>query len=68
MNMLQVIQQGASARRNLPCPFCGETPPLASRIAGRVLVGCENDDCPANPQVAADTLVQARALWNIRRA
>ncbi len=23
MNMWQVIQQGASARRSLPCPFCG---------------------------------------------
>ena len=66
MNMWQVIQQGASARRSLPCPFCGADPPLAAQIAGRFIVGCENDDCAANPQVSADGLSQAWDRWNKR--
>ena len=66
MNMLQVIQQGARARRSLPCPFCGEGPPLAAHIAGRFIVGCENDDCAANPQVSAPSLHDAWARWNKR--
>ena len=50
--MLQVIQRGAaqSARRTLPCPFCGDDPPLAGQIAGRFFVACENDGCAANPR------------------
>ena len=68
MNMLQVIQRGAnsSARRTLPCPFCGEAPPLAAQIAGRFIVGCENEDCAANPQVAAQSLSEAWTRWNKR--
>lgn len=66
MNMLQVIQRGASSRRTLPCPFCGADPPLAAQIAGRFIVACENDDCAANPQVSASDLAQAWALWNRR--
>ncbi|HWX90768.1 MAG TPA: hypothetical protein VNY75_10705 [Rhizomicrobium sp.] len=72
MNMLQVIQKGAAEAlqhsRTLPCPFCGEPPPLAARIAGKFVVACENEDCAANPQVCAPTLDQAWARWNIRRA
>ncbi len=70
MNMLQVIQRGAqeTARRArcLPCPFCGADPPLAARIAGRFVVGCESDDCAASPQVAGGTLDYAWARWNRR--
>ena len=70
MNMLQVIQRGAAetARRepNLPCPFCGEDPPLAAWIAGRLVVGCESDDCAANPQFAAASLQDAWDRWNRR--
>ncbi len=66
MNMLQVIQRGAVARRSLPCPFCGENPPLATQIAGRFIVGCENDSCAANPQVSATDLNSAWARWNKR--
>ena len=67
MNMLQVIQRGAAAaRRSLPCPFCGADPPLASQIAGRFIVACENDDCAANPQVCADNLQTAWERWNTR--
>jgi len=70
MNMLEVIQRGAqgAARRSssLPCPFCGTDPPLASRIAGRFIVGCESDDCFAHPQVASADLEDAWARWNRR--
>jgi hypothetical protein len=66
MNMLQVIQRGAVARRSLPCPFCGEDPPLAAQIAGRFIVGCENEDCAANPQVSAQSLSDAWTRWNNR--
>jgi hypothetical protein len=72
MNMLQVIQKGAAEAlqqsRTLPCPFCGEPPPLAARIAGKFVVACENEDCAANPQVCALTLNEAWTRWNIRRA
>jgi hypothetical protein len=69
MNMLQVIRRGAvqSARRSLPCPFCGEDPPLAAQIGGRFVVGCESEDCAANPQVCAPTLGEAWTRWNTRR-
>jgi hypothetical protein len=48
------------------CPFCGADPPLAVQRAGRFLVGCEAEDCPANPQVSAATLEDAWAGWNRR--
>jgi hypothetical protein len=70
MNMLQVIQRGAqdAARRERPqpCPFCGADSPLAARIAGKFLVGCESEHCAANPQVSGATLVDAWASWNTR--
>jgi len=69
MNMLQTIQRcaRAPAHRTLTCPFCGEDPPLAALpIAGRYVVGCENDDCPACPQTAGSTLAEAWAKWNRR--
>jgi hypothetical protein len=68
MNMLQVIQRGddASRLRCLPCPFCGSDPPLATRIAGQFVVGCESDDCAAHPQVAAASLDDAWDRWNKR--
>ena len=67
MNMVEVIARGAAQRmRDLPCPFCGADPPLAAKIAGRFVVGCENDDCAANPQVAAIDLMQAWDKWNRR--
>jgi len=71
MNMWQVIAQGAESSGRpssaaLTCPFCGADPPLAVRRAGRFLVGCEAEDCPANPQVSAATLEDAWAGWNRR--
>jgi hypothetical protein len=74
MNMLDVIVKGAAEaarheRRPAPpltCPFCGTDPPLASQIAGRFIVGCESDDCHANPQVSGSSVGEAWAKWNIR--
>ncbi len=69
MNMWQVIAQGAEGARRptvQPCPFCGADPPLTVRRAGRFLVGCEAEECPANPQVSAATLEDAWAGWNRR--
>lgn len=75
MNMWQVIARGAEGAPRptappsamQPCPFCGADPPLAVRRAGRFLVGCEAEDCPANPQVSAPTLEDAWADWNRRK-
>ena len=70
MNMLEVIVKGAeeSARcgRPAPCPFCGTDPPLAARIAGKFIIGCESDDCAANPQVSGPTVSAAWERWNAR--
>ena len=68
MNMLEVIRQGAHrpGPRHLPCPFCGAEPPLASKIAGRFVVGCESDDCAANPQVCGSSVALAWERWDRR--
>ncbi|HKY19273.1 MAG TPA: Lar family restriction alleviation protein [Rhizomicrobium sp.] len=70
--MLEVIRQGAqdSAKRArpLPCPFCGTPPPLAAHVAGHFVVGCENEDCAANPQVSAASPGAAWEKWNDRPA
>ena len=68
MNMLQVIQRGAahSAQRTLLCPFCGGAPPLAARIAESFVVGCDSEDCAANPQVSGATVGEAWERWNRR--
>src|SRR3954464_11808161 len=51
----------------LTCPFCGTDPPLAAQIAGRFIVGCDSDDCHANPQVSGQSVAEAWAKWNSRR-
>lgn len=67
LTMAQVINIGASRRPvPQPCPFCGEDPPLASMDRNRFVVGCVGDDCPACPEVSADTLEGAWAAWNKR--
>jgi hypothetical protein len=69
MNMVEVIARGAVRRApDLPCPFCGADPPLAAKIAGRFVVGCENDDCAANPQVSGPSVTEAWERWNRRTA
>jgi len=54
-------------RPTAPCPFCGTDPPLASQVAGRFIVGCDSDDCHANPQVSGQSVSEAWAKWNSRR-
>ena len=68
MNILQVIQRGAaeSARRERTLPFLLRSPPLAARIAGRFVVGCESDDCAVGPQVAAANMEDVWNCWNRR--
>ena len=69
MNMLQVIVKGAAdsvQREPAPCPFCGTDPPLAAQIADKFVVGCESDDCAANPQVSGPTVRDAWERWNMR--
>ena len=71
MNMLEVIVNGAeeAVRRDRPpltCPFCGSDPPLASQSAGHFVVGCDSDDCHANPQVCGQSVSEAWARWNSR--
>lgn len=48
------------------CPFCGEVPGLARQVNGMHLVGCENDDCPVNPQAGDRDLTAAWRKWNRR--
>jgi hypothetical protein len=55
-------------REDLPCPWCGADPDHAVLRAGRYLVGCENEDCPANPQVGGATVFEAWKNWNRRAA
>lgn len=55
----------------LPCPFCGEDPPLAAEKIGpssfrNFIVGCENEDCPAEPKVSGHTVAEAWKKWNTR--
>lgn len=67
LTMADVIRIGAS-KRAAPCvcPFCGEDPPLAHMVRNKFVVRCESDDCPACPEVSADTLEGAWLLWNKR--
>jgi hypothetical protein len=67
LTMLDAIKAGV-IKRPIPavCPWCGENPPLASLIAGRFIVGCENEDCHAQPQVSGNTPEQAWKHWNAR--
>jgi len=69
MNMVEVIARGAASARRMPdrpCPFCGADPPLAAQIAGRFVVGCESEDCAANPHVSGLKLAEAWEKWNRR--
>lgn len=48
------------------CPWCASEPPLAAGIAGKFIVGCENDDCFVQPQVSGGTMSEAWARWDSR--
>jgi hypothetical protein len=72
LSMAEVVDRGM-ARREMPavCPFCGDDPPLAAvgysfGRSPRYMVGCQNDDCPAQPSVSGDTIDEAWARWNRR--
>ncbi|HXA85770.1 MAG TPA: Lar family restriction alleviation protein [Candidatus Dormibacteraeota bacterium] len=66
--MADVIRIGAS-KREIPevCPFCGADPGLAQMIFGTFIVGCDEEDCPSNPQTSGKTLNEAWAKWNTRK-
>jgi ssDNA-binding Zn-finger/Zn-ribbon topoisomerase 1 len=50
-----------------PCPFCGHEPVLTrSRQGSYHTYHCDNDDCMVRPQALAETLEQARAIWDER--
>lgn len=69
MSMLDVIQAGAqNPTIALPCPFCGADPLPPTIRAGRFLVACTDEECPANPQTGGDTAAEALAAWNRRVA
>lgn len=66
LSMLDVIQAGPR-ERSKPCPFCGADAPLASMaMNGRYCVGCDNDDCAAQPYVSGATLTEVWQRWNSR--
>lgn len=48
------------------CPWCGSDPGLARKVNSIFLVGCDADECAANPQVSGKTLEEAWAKWNGR--
>lgn len=54
----------------LPCPWCGTDPGLARvSFTGSVVtyqVGCESDECAANPQVTGYSSQEAWDRWNTR--
>lgn len=65
LTMADVIRMGASRREMpKPCPYCGEDPPLASRVAGRFIIACETDGCDTEKSGA--TLEEAWSKWNRR--
>jgi len=59
------LMKPLAARSPYPAPFCGSDPPLGVRIAGRIVVGYENENGVA-PQTAAARPDEARIRWNRR--
>lgn len=64
LSMVDVIRRAAT--HDKACPFCGEYPPLASKIAGRFIVGCDSEECDVHPQTAGATVEEAWQRWNRR--
>lgn len=53
----------------LTCPFCGEAPKMQPWHGGstrKVLIGCDNFNCPVQPSVTGETARQAKANWDQR--
>lgn len=68
------IPEGAAPEKRepaelLPCPFCGDAPEVEPWHGGgpnKHMVGCVNDNCSAQPDVAGATRAKAIAAWNRR--
>jgi hypothetical protein len=59
--------RGVSPTPACSCPFCGIDPPNATMNRyGYFVVGCDNDDCPIQPQVSRQSMSEAWRLWNGR--
>lgn len=54
----------------LPCPFCGIHPEIQRWHGGdsghTLMIFCDQNDCPVNPQVTAGTRRTVRKRWNTR--
>ncbi len=49
-----------------PCPFCLAEPDSDRAFHGRAVIYCNNDDCPACPQVTAQQSRPVAKAWNHR--
>lgn len=49
------------------CPWCSDVPHAATLHNGWYHVGCENENCPVEPQVVSRTLAEAFAKWDNRQ-
>ena len=48
------------------CPFCLAEAQYNGASHGRVVIFCDNDECPAAPQVTGATFQDAAKRWNHR--
>lgn len=68
-----------TTEKPLPCPFCGATEAPHDYANGirigdnwfggkqqRVRIYCDDDGCPAHPEVFGETEEEAIARWNTR--
>ena len=69
VDMMYDICRPRAANFALPktCPLCNSDPGLARRVNEIWLVGCESDECPANPQFGGRTVDEAWLAWNKTR-
>ena len=54
-----------------PCPWCGNVPYIQHWHGGgpeKHMVSCSDDYCDVGPGVTGETLTQALARWNKRKA
>jgi len=49
-----------------PCPWCGEQPSMWRGVGAWRIIGCDNADCEANPQVSGNTKSRVLDAWNKR--
>ena len=48
------------------CPFCLAEAQCDGHFHSRAVIYCDNDECPAAPQVTGDTFEDAAKRWNHR--